>query len=233
VTAARRPPGARLLALYPSDWRARYEAEVAWILEHEPPSLRGRLDLVRGAIDAHLHPLAPSPLPVGAAIAAAGLLSAHAIVVSLQPVPPDWPGYLEETLPLIGLGVVALVPALVGLWLKLGDADGLLGRLGIVVALGGHVAWLTALAAAALRLEYGAITAVASSVAMAGAALLGVALAGAGRLRLGSFLALAGLAGLAPPTLGWPVLAAAWTCLGLVLVLEFSTSRPGRLRHVG
>lgn len=233
MTTPRRPPGARLLALYPSGWRARYEPEVAWILAQEPLTLRGRLDLVRGAIDAHLHPDEPSPLPIAAAIAAGGLLAAHAIVISLQPAPPDWPGYLEESLPLVGLGVAVLLPALVGLWLKLGDGDGALGRIGISLAIAGHLAWLAALALAALRIEYGALTAVTSSVAMAGAALLGVALAGAGRLRLGILLAVAGLAGLAPPAFGWPLLAATWTGVGLVLVLEVPNRRPRELRHVG
>jgi hypothetical protein len=231
--AEHRPPGARLLALYPTDWRVRYEPEVAWILGQEPLTMRGRVDLVRGAIDAHLHPAEPSPLPIIAAITGGAMLAAHAIALALQPVPPDWPGYLEEALPLVGLGVAALVPALVGLWLKLGDADGAVGRVGIVLAVAGHVAWLAALAVAALRIEYGPLTAVASSIAMAGAALLGVALAGAGRLRLGVLLATAALAGLAPPALGWPLMAAAWTGLGLVLVLEFGAPRSGGFRHVG
>jgi hypothetical protein len=229
---ARQPRGARLLALYPDDWRARYEPEVAWILAQEPLTWRGRLDLVRGAIDAHLHPSDPSPLSIIAAISAGGLLTAHAIVGSLQPVPPDWPGYLEDTLPLVGLAVAALVPALVGLWLKLGDTDGALGRLGIVLGIAGHLAWLAALAGALLGIEYGAITAVTSSVAMVGVALLGVALAGARRLRLGVLLAVAGLVGLAPPAVGWVLSAAAWTALGLVLMMEFGDTRRGALGHV-
>lgn len=46
----------RLLRLYPRAWRARYSAELASILEAQPPQLRDRFDLVRGAFDAHLHP---------------------------------------------------------------------------------------------------------------------------------------------------------------------------------
>lgn len=46
----------RLLRLYPRARRARYGAELASILEAEPPTLGDRFDLVRGAIDAHLHP---------------------------------------------------------------------------------------------------------------------------------------------------------------------------------
>jgi hypothetical protein len=46
----------RLLRLYPPAWRERYGAELASILEAQPPTLGDRLDLVRGAFDAHLHP---------------------------------------------------------------------------------------------------------------------------------------------------------------------------------
>ena len=46
----------RLIRVYPQRWRDRYEAEVMAILEVRPPTFRDRLDIVRGAIDAHLHP---------------------------------------------------------------------------------------------------------------------------------------------------------------------------------
>ena len=46
----------RLLRLYPKAWRSRYGAELASILDAQPPGLMDRLDLVRGAFDAHLHP---------------------------------------------------------------------------------------------------------------------------------------------------------------------------------
>ena len=45
-----------LLRLYPRAWRERYLAEVAALLDERPPSLRDRLDLLRGAADAWLHP---------------------------------------------------------------------------------------------------------------------------------------------------------------------------------
>jgi hypothetical protein len=114
-----------------------------------------------------------------------------------------------------------MVPALAGLWLRLGDADGPFGRLGIVLGLAGHAAWLTALAAAALRVEYGPLTAVASTAAMAGTALLGLALVGARSATLGGLLAAAALAGIAPPAIGWPAFAAAWTAIGFRLLLDF------------
>ena len=50
------------------------------------------------------------------------------------------------------------------------------------------MAWLVALLAAALRVEYGPLTAVAATVAMVGTAMLGVALAGRARTLLGALL---------------------------------------------
>jgi len=60
----------RLIGLYPKPWRARYEDELRDALSLRPLTFRDRVDLVRGALDARLHPeLAPSalgaPVPVG------------------------------------------------------------------------------------------------------------------------------------------------------------------------
>jgi hypothetical protein len=212
----------RIVALYPRAWRARYGDELEALLEAGSIGLRDWIDLLRGALDAHLHPARPSRLPVVAALTASALVTAHAIVLAAQPVPLDWPGYLEEALPLVILAVVALLPAIVGLWLKLGDADGALGRLGILVAVGGHLAWLVALLAAAMRVDYGPLTAIAATVAMAGTAALGIALAGRARLPLGVLLSGAALAGVAPPALGWPLFAVAWTAVAATLVVQFA-----------
>jgi hypothetical protein len=46
----------RLLGLYPAAWRARYGDELAALLEDRPPSIADRLDIVRGAADAWIHP---------------------------------------------------------------------------------------------------------------------------------------------------------------------------------
>lgn len=221
MTAPPRRVGARYVGLYPRAWRERYGDELEALLEANHLGLRSRVDLVRGALDAHLHPPAPSPLPVVAALTASALATAHAVVLAAQPVATDWPGYLEDALPLIIGAVAALMPAVVGLWLKLGDADGLLGRLGLSLALVGHLAWFVALLAAAGHVAYGPLTAAAATVAMAGTAALGVALAGQARFRLGVLVAVAALAGVVPPAFGWPLFAAAWTAVALVLVIEF------------
>lgn len=211
----------QLIALYPRAWRERYGDELRGILENEPPGLRARLDIARGALDAHLHPARPAPLPVAAALTASALAVSHALALAVQPVPTDWPGYLDDALPLIIGSVAALLPTLVALWLRLGDDDGALGRIGIILALVGHAAWLVALVAAAAHLAYGPLTAAAGTVAMAGTAALGVALVGRGRLGLGVLVTAAALAGIAPPGIGWPALAAAWTGVAILMLVDF------------
>jgi hypothetical protein len=53
----------RLLALYPKRWIDRYGAELGAFIDAQPASARLALDLLRAAIDAHLHPdLAPRRL---------------------------------------------------------------------------------------------------------------------------------------------------------------------------
>jgi hypothetical protein len=45
-----------LVRLYPRAWRDRYEAEFVDLLEQRPGSIGVTIDVVRGALDAHLHP---------------------------------------------------------------------------------------------------------------------------------------------------------------------------------
>ena len=227
--------GSRYVGLYPRAWRDRYGDELQAVLEAERVDLATRLDLVRGAIDAHLHPASPSRVPTVAAVTASAFAVAHAIGLAVQPVPTEWPGYLEDALPLLIASVAAMVPALVGLWLRLGDADGAFGRVGIMLALVGHGAWLASLVAAASHVAYGPLTAAAAALAMTGTALLGIALVGHGRLALGTLLAVAALAGVVPPALGWPAFAVAWTGVAGALVLEPPRTDPGvgEARHAG
>ena len=63
----------RLVRLYPPAWRMRYGEELEATLAARPPRLGDQLDLILGAVDAHLHPdlvLAgpdsiASPVPLG------------------------------------------------------------------------------------------------------------------------------------------------------------------------
>lgn len=52
----------RLIALYPRSWRDRYEIELRALMAERPPDPLDRIDIVRGALDARLHPqLASTP----------------------------------------------------------------------------------------------------------------------------------------------------------------------------
>lgn len=50
-----------LLRLYPRPWRDRYGEEFEALLADRPPTLGHRVDIVRGALDAHLHPQLVDP----------------------------------------------------------------------------------------------------------------------------------------------------------------------------
>jgi MFS family permease len=49
-----------LLSLYPEGWRERYGAEMSALLDETPPGIAATLDLLRGALVAHLRPLGTS-----------------------------------------------------------------------------------------------------------------------------------------------------------------------------
>jgi len=55
----------RLIGLYPRAWRDRYEVEFRTLMAERPPGARDRLDIVRGAFDARLHPQVVSLDPEG------------------------------------------------------------------------------------------------------------------------------------------------------------------------
>ncbi len=141
-----RPAGAGLIRLYSTAWRRRYEGEMVATLEERDVRPRDRLDLVRGALDAWLHQ--PSRVPAFAALGAGGLWTIAGAGVIAQPVPPDWPGYLLETLPLAALAILLGGLATLGCWARQSDGAGRAGGLAIVVAVVGQVAWIVALMAA-------------------------------------------------------------------------------------
>lgn len=51
----------RLVRIYPRSWRERYGDEFLALVSERPPSLADRVDIVRGAVDARLHPQLPGP----------------------------------------------------------------------------------------------------------------------------------------------------------------------------
>lgn len=80
----------RLVRLYPRPWRDRYAAELLDLLEQRPLSVGDAVDLVRGALDAHLHPQTDrSSMPwthrlPGLAVLATGLFWAAAVVTAFD-----------------------------------------------------------------------------------------------------------------------------------------------------
>lgn len=89
----------RLLRLYPAAWRGRYESEFIGTLQERPVGATGAVDIVHGAIDAHLHPelIGGAPhawthrLP-GLMATAAGLIWSWFYLRILLAAPQDW-GY--------------------------------------------------------------------------------------------------------------------------------------------
>lgn len=223
------PAGARLLRLYPPRWRARYGAEMLALLELRPAGPRDRLDLARGALDAWLNPPEPSVVPGFTALLGGGAWIVAALMVALQPVPPDWPGYVQEMLPIATVGTAFLLAATVGCALRLGDGGGRLRAFAVLAACGGYSAWLAALAAALLGLEYGAATAVTSTAAGMGTVLVGLALLRAGDWPVAGLVVAAPIALLAPPGWTWLGFGAIWTAIGVLCLT--ARPRPGAVLH--
>jgi hypothetical protein len=220
VTARPRPRGAGILRLYPRAWRARYEDEVLALLEQAHLGRRARFDLARGALDARIH--AESRWTVVAALLCGGLWTVAGATVVAQPVPPEWPGYLVEVLPLALVAVLAGLVATVGCWARQSDRLGRIGAAGVVLAVIGALVWAAALAAAALELGYGAVTMAGQAMALAGMLVVGLALTRTRDLPIGAAIGLSS----ALMLLGWP---AAWLAFGLAWTFVGVTllARPG------
>lgn len=103
----------RLVRLYPAAWRERYEPEFETLLAQRPPRIADRIDIVRGALDARLHPQVRHPgseRPPGqaernvrlarnlgfGAVAGAGLWAVAWIVALLGPVRYDGYGAYRD-----------------------------------------------------------------------------------------------------------------------------------------
>ncbi len=107
-----------LLRLYPRRWRERYGEEFEELLAQRPPSPRHRLDIARGALDAHLHPEFVDPDRVIdrwwlAPLAGLGLLIIGVLVVAASPERVDAYGSYREAplalVPLLGAVVLLIV----------------------------------------------------------------------------------------------------------------------------
>jgi hypothetical protein len=205
----------RLLRLYPGAWRRRYGRELALLLDERPPTRRAQLDLVRGALDAHLHPLEPQRWPaVAAGIGGVAWTLAAGYVVG-QPAPPDWPGYLLETLPLFAAAVPLLAIAVLGASMRLGTADPPGLTPGRMLALGGSVAWEVLLLLGILTAWSGPGIAIAATIAALGTIVTGVVLLRGGDWPVSGLLVVAGGCALIPATWAGLAYGMAWTALGV------------------
>lgn len=209
-----RPAGSGLLRLYPPEWRRRYEDEVAGILAEREVDLGARFDLLRGSIDAWLHPRRPSRVPAMAAFVGGGAWTAAGAFVVAQPVPPDWPGYLVDVLPLMMLGVGAILVATIGLWLRLGDGAGPWARIALDLAIAGHVVWWAALGAALIGADYGLTTVIASTAAALASVAVGACLLRAGDERVGVALVVTPVALLLTTPGAWLAYGLGWAVIG-------------------
>ena len=228
VSGGRPPPGAGILRLYPRDWRDRYEAEVTAMLELAHVGRRGRIDLARGALDARLH--ARSRLPGVAALVCGGLWTFIGAGVIAQPVPPDWPGHPQETLPAASVGVAAGALASVGLWGRRSDASGRRGAIAVLVGLGMQAVWAVALLAAFLGILGSGELGAAQAVGAVGVLLVGLVVLASGDVPVGGLLVLG-------PTwmlFGWPIAwlayGFAWTLAGVIVLVGPSNDEPRTLR---
>ena len=209
-----------LLRLYPSRWQRRYASEVDALLADEPPGPRARLDLVAGALDAHLHPWWVPAWPVAAA-AMGGVAWTFAGAVALgQPVPPDWPGYLGETLPVLLVAAPLLLLATLGASTRLGPWDPATVRAGRPVAVVGWVAWIVLLVGAVANLVAGAPLAFAATAAAAGILLVGIALLAAGDWGPGGALLVAALVLVVPAPWSAAAFGAAWTVAAIAQLMD-------------
>jgi hypothetical protein len=123
-----------LIQLYPRDWRERYEDEFQLLLAERPPDLRDRVDVVRAAVDAHLHPQvqrepgspAPGPEPDGRSMSgralgwitlAGGALWLVAMVVALNgPIVHDTFGDYRDGAAAAPFALLAIVLLSVGVF---------------------------------------------------------------------------------------------------------------------
>ena len=215
----------RLLRLYPGWWRRRYGDEVGEILESAPRRPGDRADLLRGALDAWLHPPTPSRIPAAASLVGGGSWTVVAGGVIAQPVSTDWPGYLIEVLGLAAISVAFLLVAIVGIAIRGFDGAGRPMGLLICLAIVAYGAWLLALLGAAAGITDGPTLALAQTLAMLATIAIGLTLIHVGDDRVGSLVVLAGVTMLVPWAAMWLAFGAEWTAIGLVLAIE----RPRRV----
>ena len=194
------------------------------MLEQAQIGRRAWLDLARGALDARLH--SSSRWPAAAALMSGAMWTIAGVAVVGQPVPPDWPGYLVDILPLTLVAVVAGLIAVIGCWARQSDVGGRLGAVGALLALTGHVGWAVALAAVMAGTGSGLLVVACQAIALSGCVLIGLVLVQTQDLPIGAAILLAS----AIMFFGWPAawlgFGLAWTIVGVLLVARPEPTAP-------
>jgi len=194
------------------------------VLEQAQIGRRAWLDLARGALDARLH--SSSRWPAAAALMSGAMWTIAGVAVVGQPVPPDWPGYLVDILPLTLVAVVAGLIAVIGCWARQSDVGGRLGAVGALLALTGHVGWAVALAAVMAGTGSGLLVVACQAIALSGCVLIGLVLVQTQDLPIGAAILLAS----AIMFFGWPAawlgFGLAWTIVGVLLVARPEPTAP-------
>ena len=148
------------------------------------------------------------------------------VAVVGQPVPPDWPGYLVDILPLTIVAVVAGLIAVIGCWARRSDVGGRLGAVGALLALIGHLGWALALAAVMAGTGSGLLVVACQAIALTGCVVIGLLLVRTEDLPIGAAILLAS----AIMFFGWPAawlsFGLAWTIVGLLLVTRPEPTAP-------
>ena len=90
------------------------------------------------------------------------------------------------------------------------------------------MAWIAALAGTATGHADGPVLAAAQSLAMVGTLIVGLLLLRSGDQALGMLVVVGPVAMLVPWTATWLVFGAAWTAIGIVLIVERSSPAGGR-----
>jgi len=223
-----------LLRLYPAAWRARYGAEFTELLLARPPSVRDRLDILRGAVDARLNPhLIEDPVvrvPTAgdrvlalACVLAGALFTVWATIIIVAS--PRWgSGEVgDERLAAIGyaagfLGIVLAVCVLFGLAARYVEELGPVGALAAIVAALAFFFAISGASLVGLVMLTGGIVALAPSLARIVHPLVAAGLALATSLLA---LAMLGFVGSEGQTTFWLIwgggFGPAWVLLGVSL----------------
>jgi hypothetical protein len=211
--------GAGWLRLYPRDWRDRYEPEMRAILEARPLDRRMRADLIRGALDARLHPRTPPPVPWIASIVGGAAWIVCGLASALQPTAPDWPGFLLETIPVGVVGAIATAVVVTAVDRRSGLEPPRGTDVALVMTLAAYGAWIAALLVAAIGGPYGAITGACQALAAIATVAVGLVRWSARDHPIGEIVLIAGAAMLLPTPLAWAISGGAWIALALTAVV--------------